>query len=128
MEQASQDWPWLERIAVWNMSASLPDGDERRGYSILTDDGTPTAAYEALAKALGEQRPGRVKEPDSRGWAEILAPDVVIRLSDVDSYYPHWARPPCKFIPCRRWRGWRGRAESIARRGDRANTGRASVA
>ena len=105
VEQASQDWPWLERIAVWNMSAGLLDGDERRGYSILTDDGTPKPAYEALAEMLGERGTRRVEQQDDGRPAEILAPDVVIRLSDVESFYPHWARPHCKSIPCRRWHG-----------------------
>ena len=105
VEKARQDWPWLERIAVWNMSAGLPDGDERRGYSILTDDVAPKPAYEALAKMFGERGTKRVEQQDDRMQAEILAPDVVIRLSDVESFYPHWARPHCKSIPCRRWRG-----------------------
>jgi len=36
---------------------------------------------------------------------QILAPDVVVRLSDVDTFYPHWARPHCEAVPCRSWRG-----------------------
>jgi hypothetical protein len=105
VEQARRDWPWLERIAVWNMSTGLPGDDERRGYSILRNDGTPGPAYEALAEMSGE--PGtKIVEYQSDGrQAEILAPDVVIRLSDVEIFYPHWARPHCKSIPCRRWRG-----------------------
>ncbi|MGD9147802.1 MAG: hypothetical protein PVI80_19710 [Anaerolineae bacterium] len=105
LEQASQDWPWLERIAVWNMSAGLPDGDERRGYSILTEDGTPKPAYEALAAMLGEGASERVEHLGDGKSAEAVAPGVVIRLSDVETFYPHWARPHCKSIPCRRWRG-----------------------
>jgi hypothetical protein len=103
--QAKHDWPWLERIAVWNMSAGLPEGDERRGYSILTKDGTPKLAYEALTEMLGERGVERVEKRDDGRPAEILAPDVVIRLSDVGTSYPHWARPHCKSIPCRRWNG-----------------------
>ena len=105
VEKASQDWPWLERIAVWNLSAGLPDGDGRRGYSILTNDGTPRTAYEALAEMLWGRETKSVEQQDDRSQAEVLAPDVVIRLSDVESFYPHWARPHCKSIPCRRWRG-----------------------
>ena len=108
-EQAIQEWPWLERIAVWNLSAGLPVGDERRGYSILAGDGTPKPAYGALAawQRIGESRnrgPGRHQGPEAPG-VEILAPDVVVRLSDVDTFYPHWARPQCKSVPCRRWIG-----------------------
>ena len=105
VEQATQDWPWLERVAVWNISAGLPDGDERRGYSILTDEGTPKPAYRALANLLGEQQATTVKKQAGSDRVEILAPDVVIRLSDVESIYPHWARPHCKSVPCRHWQG-----------------------
>ncbi len=105
VEQASQDWPWLKRIAVWNMSAGLLDGDERRGYSILTNNGRPKPAYEALAEMLEERGIRRVEQQDDGRPAEAVAPDVVIRLSDVESFYPHWARPHCKSIPCRRWGG-----------------------
>jgi hypothetical protein len=30
---------------------------------------------------------------------------VVVRLSDVDTFYPHWARPHCGSVPCREWSG-----------------------
>jgi hypothetical protein len=36
---------------------------------------------------------------------EILAPDVVIRLGDVDTFHPHWARIYGGQAPCRSWRG-----------------------
>jgi hypothetical protein len=29
----------------------------------------------------------------------------VVRLSDVDTFYPHWARPHCGSVPCRGWTG-----------------------
>jgi len=103
--QAGREWPWLERIAVWNASVGLPPGDERRGYSILADDGTPKPAYWALAQLL-EKPSGRISaSQDAIGQAEVLAPDVTIRLSDVDTFYPHWARPHCDAVPCRQWRG-----------------------
>jgi hypothetical protein len=105
VEQARQDWPWLERIAIWNMSAGLPDADDRQGYSILTSDGAPRPAYEALAMVARELGEPRATHQDATRQAEILAPDVVIRLSDVESFYPHWARPHCKSTPCRRWQG-----------------------
>ncbi len=104
-EQASQEWPWLERIAVWNLSAGLTSDDERRGYSILGDDATPKPAYEALAKMLGKQGDRDTSRPEDRGQVEVLARDVAVRLSDVDTFYPHWARPHCRFAPCRRWSG-----------------------
>jgi hypothetical protein len=105
IEQAVRDWPWLERIAIWNVSSGLPVSDERRGYSILADDGTPKPAYRALAEVLKEQERGKTTRQDSGGLVEILAPDVMVRLSDVDTFYPHWARPHCGSVPCRRWSG-----------------------
>jgi hypothetical protein len=112
LEQACQAWPWLERIAIWNVSTGLPAGDEKRGYSILAADGTPKPAYGALAamdKGQADREAGGQESTAGEGQGiEILAPDVVIRLSDVDTFYPHWARPHCAVdgaVPCRRWQG-----------------------
>jgi hypothetical protein len=108
-EQAGEEWPWLERIAVWNLSTGLPADDEKRGYSILAGDGTPKPAYESLAAMAKELKgKGAVEQEGRRAGAqtvEILAPDVVVRLSDVDTFYPHWGRPHCGSAPCRFWSG-----------------------
>ena len=108
-ELAAEEWPWLERIAVWNLSTGLPAEDEMRGYSILTSDGTPKLAYQALAELAGAQGSTAVEKPKDRGAGplsvEILAPDVMVRLSDPDTFYPHWARPVCGSVPCRQWTG-----------------------
>jgi len=103
-ERSGQEWPWLERIAVWNLSRGLAADDERRGYSILADDGTPTLTYKSLAAMLGGEKE-RTRGRDDRKQVEVLAPDVVVRLSDVDTFYPHWARPHCGSAPCRSWEG-----------------------
>lgn len=103
-ERAGEEWPWLERIAVWNLSRGLAAGDEKRGYSILRGDGTPKPACAALTEMLG----GKAQEAGKRETprrVEILAPDVVVRLSDVDTFYTHWARPHCGSAPCRSWQG-----------------------
>ena len=108
-EQAGAEWPWLERIAVWNLSQGLAAEDEKRGYSILTSDGTPKPAFHALAELARKQGNKVPEEPRDRRAAtlpiEILAPDVAIRLSDPDTFYPHWARPHCGSAPCRQWAG-----------------------
>jgi len=109
LQKAGSEWPWLERIAIWNLSTGLPAGDEKRGYSLLANTGRPKPAFEALAAVAREHRNGRADEQgdervDGR-TAEVLAPDVVIRLSDVDTFYPHWARPHCSSVPCRHWSG-----------------------
>jgi hypothetical protein len=106
-QKASQEWPWLERIAAWNLSTDLPVDDEKRGYSLLDEDGRPKPAYRALSEVAKEQLAKVLAEKGDagRGTVEILAPDVVVRLSDVETYYPHWARPQCGSVPCRQWRG-----------------------
>ena len=108
-EQAAQEWPWLERVAVWNLSMGLAADDEMRGYSILATDGTPKPAYHALAELAGKQGP-TARETTRNGGTEahsveVVAPDVMIRLSDPDTFYPHWARPQCGSVPCRQWVG-----------------------
>ncbi len=106
---ASEAWPWLERIAIWNLSTGLATGDEKRGYSILAEGGTPKPAFRAVAAMTSEGGLEQTGEPRAvrREGApiELLAPDVIVRLSDVDTFYPHWARPHCGAAPCRRWTG-----------------------
>ena len=108
-EQATREWPWLERIAVWHLSTGLEPGNPMQGYNILAADGTPKPAYDALAEMIDNG--GRTGASDqqstqaSGGSVEALAPDVMVRLSDPDTFYPHWARPHCGSVPCRQWTG-----------------------
>ena len=110
-QKAWREWPWLELLVVWNLSAGLPADDEKRGYSIINDDYSPRPAYRVLAALFSRQKdvapsPPRSPVPLLPGSAlEILAPDVVVRLGDVDTFYPHWTRLHCRQAPCRRWRG-----------------------
>ena len=106
-ERSAVEWPWLERIAVWNLSRGLLPEDEKRGYSILADDGSPKPAYEVLTAMLEGQKNTAAAEQEQQdsGETQVLAPDVVVRLSDVDAAYPHWARPHCGAVPCRSWIG-----------------------
>lgn len=110
-EIARREWPWVELLTVWNLSAGLPADDEKAGYSIVEDTYTPLPAYEALAErfglrhaaeALSERWRTRVKR---NGPVEILAPDVAIRLGDRDTFYPHWARIYGGHAPSREWSG-----------------------
>ncbi|MGD8399198.1 MAG: hypothetical protein PVG11_10125 [Anaerolineae bacterium] len=105
MHKAEREWPWLERIAVWNLSTGLTGDDERRGYSLVGDDGAPKPAYDALRALAPHPSAAATPAPDADRPVEILAPDVTIRLSDVDTFYPHWARPHCGTAPCREWTG-----------------------
>ena len=105
-ERATQEWPWLEMIAVWNLSAGLQAEDEKRGYSIVDDAYRPSPAYVALAAMAKRRMSGRVVlTPSDNGTVQILAPDVVVRLGDVNTFHPHWARIYGGEAPCRRWKG-----------------------
>lgn len=108
-EKSAREWPWLERVALWNLSTGLPASDERRGYSLLAEDGSPKLALGALTALARQQRDGGATTPEIppvyREAVDILAPDTIVRLSDVDTFYPHWARPHCGSAPCRQWTG-----------------------
>jgi photosystem II stability/assembly factor-like uncharacterized protein len=44
--------PWLKRFTVWNLSQGLDKQDEKAGYSLLYENGTPKPACEALREAF----------------------------------------------------------------------------
>jgi hypothetical protein len=104
-EKAEQEWPWLARLAVWNLSAGLGPDDEKSGYSIVDDQYRPRPAYEALAAMPKSSLPARAVVEADGGPTVILAPDVVVRLGDVDTFHPHWARIYGGEAPCRHWTG-----------------------
>ncbi len=47
-ERVRREWPWVEMLAVWNLSHGLPQQDEMSGYSLVEPDLTPRPAYWAL--------------------------------------------------------------------------------
>jgi hypothetical protein len=105
-KKAGEEWPWLERIAVWNLSAGLEAGDEKRGFSIVDDSYAPRLAYRTLA-AMPKRSVSplvRAVQPED-GQVEVLAADVVVRLGDVDTLHPHWVRIYGGEAPCRSWKG-----------------------
>ena len=89
-EMAGRAFPTLEVWTVWNLSAGLPPEDEKAGYSLLKQDGTPKPAFRALQRVL---RPG-IGTPTVDPWAlwdrllapaapaTILAPDAEVHLGD----------------------------------------------
>jgi photosystem II stability/assembly factor-like uncharacterized protein len=89
-EMVSTTFPTLEVFTVWNLSTGLPPEDEKAGYSLLEQDGTPKPGFGALQAALGS----RSGMPSLDPWAEwdrllamaapvtILAPDVEVHLGD----------------------------------------------
>jgi photosystem II stability/assembly factor-like uncharacterized protein len=46
------EFPWLDVFTVWNLSKGLGDEDEKAGYSLLSEDGTPKPVYQALQEAF----------------------------------------------------------------------------
>jgi photosystem II stability/assembly factor-like uncharacterized protein len=47
-----EEYPWWKGFTVWNLSRELPGQDEKAGYSLLYDDGTPKPACESLREAF----------------------------------------------------------------------------
>jgi hypothetical protein len=105
-QKAKHGWPWLELIVVWNLSAGLEAHDEKRGYSIVDDRYDPHPAYAALAQMPKPRTAGVGGRPRAEEEVvQIIAPDIIIRLGDVDTFHPHWARIYGGHAPCRRWTG-----------------------
>ena len=89
--RAGGELPWLKGFTVWNLSNGLPERDEKAGYSLLYQDGTPKPACEALQQAfsasdfetnvsgLGEVLDWLLPTCSS---AFILAPDEEVHLGD----------------------------------------------
>lgn len=105
LERIYTDWPWLNLVCVWNLSRGLPPEDEKRWYSLLDETGQPTATYRALAalpKRADVPELARLRDEFQAAVAslgagpdplvDVLARDVVIRIGEVDEWYPHWAR------------------------------------
>jgi photosystem II stability/assembly factor-like uncharacterized protein len=53
------EFPWLRLFTVWNLSRGLSEGDEKAGYSLLYEDGTPKPACETLREAFVSADLGR---------------------------------------------------------------------
>jgi photosystem II stability/assembly factor-like uncharacterized protein len=90
-EMAGTAFPTLEVWTVWNLSAGLAPEDEKAGYSLLAQDGTPKPAFAALQRALdstADHSPGvdlwavsdRLLFPAAP--VPILAPDAEVHLGD----------------------------------------------
>jgi polysaccharide biosynthesis protein PslG len=89
-EMAGSTFPTLELFTVWNLSTGLPQDDEKAGYSLLEQDGTPKPAFRALQSALSSCARSPIVDP----WAvwdrllaraapvAILATDAEVHLGD----------------------------------------------
>ncbi len=105
-EKAAQDWPWVELLAVWNLSVGLDVDDQMRGYSIVNDDYSPKPAYHALQRLA--QRRAPQDEPQggqAQPAVEILARDVVVHLGDQDYLVWPWVHVYQRIVPATVWSG-----------------------
>ena len=89
-EMAGSAFPTLDVFTVWNLSSGLPQDDEKAGYSLLEQDGTPKLAFGAFRDALFSSIGPPVSDPWA-AWdrllttaapATILAPDAEVHLGD----------------------------------------------
>lgn len=100
---AMNHWPWLQLLTVWNLSDS-PERLDTTGYSITGEGYTPHPAYQALFNMSKPPQSYRAAEPTAIPHV-ILAPDVVVHLSDSSHVNPGWSPLYCETAPCRRWTG-----------------------
>jgi hypothetical protein len=52
VRRVRREWPWVELLTIWNLSAGGLPGDEMAGFSLLKPDGSPRLAYAALRGLL----------------------------------------------------------------------------
>lgn len=85
------EFPWLKGFAVWNLSQGLPEQDEKAGYSLLYEDGTPKPACGALREAFSSANSGpKISNPvrlldslfPTSSPVFILARDEEVHLGD----------------------------------------------
>lgn len=103
-EHALANWPWVQLLAVWNLS-SIPDQAEITGYRIVDEAYNPLPAYHALAKMDKPLQAFRPDWPTSPGAVQVIAPDVVVHLGDGLAVNPGWSPLYCGTAPCRKWIG-----------------------
>ena len=110
---AAESYPWLQLVTVWNLDSGTALAAEWSGYSLIDGGGSPRPSLSLLRQQpqllLGRWRnwvQGLVRFLSPRAEpVEILAADVVVRLSDMDTAYPHWVKPYGGTAPSRVWRG-----------------------
>ncbi len=87
---AAQNYPWLEKIALWQLNAQ---GDDY-GYNFWDGPEQASPAYQTLVTACEVARGScQVKSEKQKlhlDTISILEPDVTIRLGDQGTLHPHW--------------------------------------
>lgn len=98
LEKSQEEWPWLERITVWNLGGER--NSEWRGYSLLDEEGEARPAYHALNEYMAPTVALRRKprQSVSQEQIQILAADSTIHLGDANLPAPwvplHQGRNP----------------------------------
>jgi hypothetical protein len=78
-EMAGDAFPTLEVLTVWNLSTGLAPEDEKAGYSLLAQDGTPKPAFAALQAALGSTARTPTVDPWAT-WDRLFAPPAPVAI------------------------------------------------
>ncbi|MFQ6014013.1 MAG: hypothetical protein ACE5NP_01045 [Anaerolineae bacterium] len=109
LTKVRRQWPWLEMICIWNLSAGLPSSDEKAGYSIIREDYSPKPAYIALQKLAARSTPGLwftfPSLAQTQDRVTILAEDVVVHLGDGAELGLPWHSLHRTVVPSPTWRG-----------------------
>ncbi|GAB4441061.1 MAG: hypothetical protein Kow0031_23060 [Anaerolineae bacterium] len=92
LDYARQNYPWLERLALWQLNAQ---GDEY-GFNLWNGPDSASPAFRALVESCPARSDGCNPAAPTlpigliRSPLFILAPDSTIRLGDRDTLHPHW--------------------------------------
>lgn len=111
LDHTSRTYPGVPFLAVWNVAPGLTPEDPMSGFSLVAPDGTERPALDTLAgtrllrwsRAMNAFRLAVRRLTSRPSSVEVLAADVVVRLSDTDIAYPHWAKPHGGTAPSRTW-------------------------
>lgn len=85
LDYMGENYPWIERAAFWELTER-----DTYGYALWQGADEVSLAYQRLAE-WGRQI-GRTRQdaPATEMPVEILAPDAIVRLGDIDTVHPHW--------------------------------------
>jgi photosystem II stability/assembly factor-like uncharacterized protein len=85
---AGERYPWLRGVALWELNGD----QDLYGYNLWHGADDLSLTYQALVATCPQRRDdcGQPAQSAGNGPAQILAPDVAIRLGDRGQLHPHW--------------------------------------
>ncbi len=96
IEYAAENWPWLEKMALWELNAPV----DAYGYDLWHGPDDVSLAYQALVDNCEQYNPACRRDPASarapaaattdQSPLTILETDAIIRLGDRGTLHPHW--------------------------------------